>query len=257
MATRAENAAAQKQARQRKLLLLLLVPALAIVLVVQGPRLKDQLQGAQEKTQSVQGQVVEGIKEVAPTDSATPGATTATGEASSPTDPLSSATAALADGQLPNTDELTPADEDELISFTRFAARDPFVQLVDETSADAASAAAPVGGTSDTGALPEPIPVPVTTPGTGTTDGTATTGSTQASISVNGIVAAVSVGETFPDRDPAFTLVAIEGNTVKIGLSDGTFSTGGETIDLSVGDSVTLISQPDGARFTVNIIEIA
>ncbi len=51
--------------------------------------------------------------------------------------------------------------------------------------------------------------------------------------------------------------MAIDGNTVKIGLSDGTFSTGGETINLSVGDSVTLISQPDGARFTINIIEIA
>ncbi len=163
MATRAEAVAAKKQAKQRKLLLLL-VPALAIVLVIQGPRLLDQLRGAQEKTQSVQGQVVEGIKEVAPTDGTTAGTTTATGETASATDPLSSATAALADGQLPNTDALIVANEDELISFTRFTVRDPFVQLVVETSPEAASTTAPAGGTSDTGAIPEPIPVPVTTP---------------------------------------------------------------------------------------------
>lgn len=254
MATRAEAVAAKKQAKQRKLLLLL-VPVLAVVAVIQGPRLLDQVRGAQEKTQGVQGQVVEGFKEVAPTDATTAGATTATGAAAPVADPLAAATAALAEGELPNTDPLTPADENQLIAFTRFSARDPFVQLVVETSVD--PAAAPPGGTSDVGTIPEPtIPLPVTTPGTGATDGTATTG-TQASIAVNGVVAAVSVGEAFPTRDPAFTLVSIDGNTVTIGLSDGTFSTGTQTIDLSVGDSVTLISQPDGARFTLNIIEIA
>lgn len=258
MATRAEAVAAKKQAKQRKLLFIL-IPALVIVAVIQGPRLMGQLNGAKEKTASVQGQVVEGIKEVAPTDSSTTAVAGSVTVEASATDPLSSATAALAEGQLPNTDELVVADEGQLISFTRFTVRDPFVQLVVETApeATAPTATAPAGGTSDTGAIPQPIPVPVPAPTTDSgTSGSATTG-TQASISVNGIVGAVSVGDTFPARDPAFTLVAIDGNTVKIGLSDGTFSTGGETINLSVGDSVTLISQPDGARFTVNVVEIA
>lgn len=96
-----------------------------------------------------------------------------------------------------------------------------------------------------------------TTTGTGSTgDTSASTATTQVSISVNGTVTVVAVGDTFPTNDPAFKLVAIDGNIVKIGLAAGSFSNNVETLDLEVGDSVTLISQPDGARFTIEIVSL-
>jgi hypothetical protein len=253
-ATRAEKVPASREAKRKKLLLLL-IPALAIVVAIQWPRISDQLEGAQEKTQSLQGQVVDGIKEVAPTDATTGTATATTGAPLTPEEALSAATSALASGELPSTDAVTAPAEDELISFSRFVARDPFVQLVDATSSESA---APPGGTSDIGTVPpDSFPVPAPLPPDTTGGSTPLPATSQASISVNGIAGTVAVGDTFPARDPAFTLVAIDGDVVKIGLSDGSFSTGAETLDLRVGESVTLISQPDGARFTINVVGLA
>jgi hypothetical protein len=102
------------------------------------------------------------------------------------------------------------------------------------------------GGSDDTAAVP----------GGGTGDDTSDV-TAQATIRVNGAPIVVSVGETFPSSDPAFTLVAVDGNVAEIGLVSGSFSNGVQTLHLKVGDTVTLISQPDGARFTLKLIELA
>ena len=78
----------------------------------------------------------------------------------------------------------------------------------------------------------------------------------QVTLTVNGDVVVVAVGDVFPTADPAFRLVAIEATVVKIGLASGSFSNGVQTLDLEIGESVTLISQPDGARFTIKVTSI-
>ncbi len=71
---------------------------------------------------------------------------------------------------------------------------------------------------------------------------------------MNGRVTTLVVGDSFPENDAAFTVVSISGDTAEIGLASGSFATGQQTITLKVGEPVTLISQPDGARFTLKLI---
>lgn len=266
--TAGERLSKQKAAKQKKLLLLL-IPVLVAALAVQGPRLMKHFSSAKEKTQAVQGQVAEGYEELAPG-----GVPTAPAEA-----PTADPAVAIAATQgLPNTDTPPEADEGELISFTRFTARDPFVQLVEDTTEegdgteDTSSSATDSGSTSDSGTTTDTSSSDSSssssssgTDSGGTTDsgsGGDTSGgdeaqTTDVSISVNGAVVVVRVGDTFPPNDPAFKLVAVENGVAKIGLAGGSFSNGSQTINLQVGDSVTLISQPDGARFTIKIVTIA
>lgn len=253
----AELARKQKESKRKRLLLFVLVPALAVAVAIQGPKLKDLVSSAQEKTASVQGDVVQGFGEVAPTAPVE----TATGEA--PSDPTAAAISAT-EG-LSDTDAAPKTNEGQLISFTRFDAQDPFVQLVDDATADEGDAvpedAATVsdpGSTATVGTGTTPTPT-ATSPGTTTTTtgGTTTVAGSQVSISVNGKVVVVAVGATFPENDPAFQVVAVEGDIVKIGLAAGSFSNGIDTIDLRVGDTVTLISQPDGARFQLKVVKVS
>ena len=73
-------------------------------------------------------------------------------------------------------------------------------------------------------------------------------------IVVNGKASVLDVGDSFPEGDPAFKIVSIGTGSVEIGLVDGSFSTGVDTITVKVGEPVTLISQPDGARYTIRLI---
>jgi hypothetical protein len=90
---------------------------------------------------------------------------------------------------------------------------------------------------------------PTTTPSTGV--------SGEAKIAVNGQVQTLKAGDKFPQTDPAFELVAVGSGQVTIGLANGSFSSGVQTITLNVGEPVTLISQPDGARFTLKLISVS
>lgn len=244
----------QKNARTKKVLLLL-VPVLLVAVGIQAPRVMKHFDKAKDQTAAVQEQVVEGYEDLAPT---VPATTTSTPGA--PADPAQLVAAGSAG--LEDTDALPVAEEGELIVFTRFSAKDPFVQLVEEETEESTSASetsASDSGTTDTSSSSSSSSS--TSSDTSTDTGTSTgTGSdlvtTRITISVNSVVEVVEVGDTFPENDPAFKLVAIDGGVAKIGLASGTFSNGQETIDLEPGDSVTLISQPDGARFTLELVEI-
>jgi hypothetical protein len=249
MAPKTEEKLRKRKETKQKKLLLLLIPALAVVVAIQGPAVMKHFRKAQEKTEHAQSKVVEGFEDVA-----------GTGPATATSEPLTGdpAAAILATQSLADTDTPPVADEGQLISFTRFSARDPFVQLVDDASEETAGSS---GDTSTTGGTTTSTPAPSASTGTTTatsSGGDTSTGvaTTQASISVNGAVVVVAVGETFPPNDPAFKLVAIDGDIVKIGLAAGSFSNGVDTLDLQAGDSVTLISQPDGGRFTIKIVQI-
>jgi len=270
----AEEIRKQKDARAKKILLVL-VPVLVALVAWQGPKIMKQLQGEETKRSSAAEPAAtpaEATPGATSGEATAPGATTpgaTTGGATSgvetgaapPTDP--NAVAVSATEMLSDTDLPPPVDEGELIAFSRFEARDPFAPLVDGdaesgdvTEAGSSSGSSGSPSTPSTGTTtPPPSVQPSPNPSVPTT-GTPTTLS-EAKISVNGQVHTLRVGDRFPQTDPAFELVAVLEGQVTIGLANGTFSSGVQTITLNVGEPVTLISQPDGARFTLELISVA
>jgi hypothetical protein len=73
---------------------------------------------------------------------------------------------------------------------------------------------------------------------------------------VNGAVKTVRVRATFPAGDPVFRLASISGGTVRIGLVAGSFEGGAKTVEVRVGESVVLVSQPDGLRYRIKILSV-
>jgi hypothetical protein len=159
------------------------------------------------------------------------------GGTSAPAAPVVSATTAPAaptgttttapSGGLADTD--TPPDplEGQLVSFSRFNGVDPFRP----------KGSAP-GAQRDTSAPPA-----------------ATQG---ALLDINGQSENVSVGDSFPAADKTFILRAVSSQGVEIGLVSGSsFSDGKAVQTLNVGETVTLVAQPDGATYTIKVISVA
>jgi hypothetical protein len=140
-----------------------------------------------------------------------------------PPPPTGSPTSATS---LPNSDPLLPPGAGQLIVFSRFLGKDPF-------------RAKPSAATS--------------------TDGTEgpTGNASSASLEVNGTTEEVKIGETFPAGDAAFRLVTAGGQSAEIGLASGTFSNGEETIAVNVGETLVLISDPDGKRYAIKLVGVA
>jgi hypothetical protein len=264
---RVEDLRKQRDARAKKILLILM-PVLIALVAWQGPKVLKQVRGeapqpqAAADTQPTVGATPteEGTTaspETATTSPATTApATTAPAETGNPID---SAVPISAQQTLPDTDQPPPAAQGQLITFSRFEARDPFVQLVDDTegstneTSDNGSTTGSTAPSTSTSTPVYPTTVPTTTD-TGTTTGTPTvTG--EVSISVNGTVQVLAVNDTFPESDPAFKVISISGDSVEIGLVNGSFSSGQQTVTLRLGEPVTLISQPDGARFTLRLVK--
>lgn len=77
-----------------------------------------------------------------------------------------------------------------------------------------------------------------------------------AEIQVNGSPATVRVGDAFPSFDPVFRLESIAGDTVRIGLVRGAYSTGAPEVDIQRGETRTLVSQPDGTRYRLRLVSV-
>jgi hypothetical protein len=269
-----------RDARAKKILFVL-VPLLVLIGAWQGPKMLKQLRGeasaAAPAATTDPAVADDGTTATPETD---PGATEATAPATDtavPPAPAGSETGAavVATADLSDTDAAPPADEGQLLTFSRFEARDPFVQLIDDGSDEAgatsdssgtAPGTSPGSGSIDstggtyTGTAPTVGVIPGAPGGTvGGTTGGEPTGTpagapTAVRLSVNGKVHVLVVGDTFPTDDPAFKLVSIAGDSVQIGLVSGAFAEGIDTLTLSLGQPLTLISQPDGARFTLKLL---
>ena len=184
---------AAKEAKQKKILLVLLVPFVAL-LAWQGPKTFKALQGGSPPPPPA-------IALPTPTGSL-PTATTPGTESGS---------------VLPDTDaQLEPLDG-QLLSFSRFPGRDPFVRPSSGTSVSQA------GG---------------------------------ATIEVNGESEDVGINNPFPASDPTFKLVSVNDTAATIGLVSGTFSNGSETISINVGETLVLAAD-DGARYAIKIVSVA
>ena len=139
----------------------------------------------------------------------------------------------------------------QLISFGRFASKDPFAPQID-TSPGGSTA-----GSGDSGGTTTPKPVPPLGP-LGPTPG-GTPGRplpTTASISINGVVETVTVGVDFPVAAPVFHLVALTATSAKIAIVGGSYADGAATVTLKKGKSLTLENTADGSRYVLRLLAL-
>jgi hypothetical protein len=135
---------------------------------------------------------------------------------------------------LNETDPLIDPLEGQLVSFSSFESKDPFAGLGEDGA-----------------------PTTTTPEGTTTTTEGSETAAARAVIEVNGSSEDVAINDEFPASDPAFRLISVEGDTAKIGLVSGSFSTGTETIEVDVGETFILVSETDGSRYVIRLVSVA
>jgi hypothetical protein len=219
----------QKQAKQKKLLLLL-IPVLAVLAIVQGPKLMKAVGGGSAAETTAAATTGAADTGAAATD---PAATTpAPDEATAA--PVVPAGVELVDSDLPPL-----ADEGQLVAFDRFVGKDPFKQLV---------------------VPPDESQQPDTAPDPGETDGEEEEALPDTAVLlVNDALESVKLGAAFPAEEPTFRLVSVDAaaKLIRIGLVTGSFSTGSPTVELAVGETLTLVSQPDGVRFEIELKKLA
>jgi hypothetical protein len=186
--------------------------------------------------------------------SAAPAAATTTGAPTTPTATTPAGTAAAAvtptaaSTKLPNSETLPRVGKSQLYSFSHFAAKDPFVQQIDPSSGS---------GTSPTSA-PSAAKAPKT--GTQTAAGNRRQSSRTlavngaARIAVNGRVQVVRVGASFPSANPLFRLVSVGNGVARIGIANGSYSSGARSVSLISGRTLTLVDTADGIRYQLRLL---
>lgn len=256
----------RKEAKQKKMLLLL-APVLVILIALQAPKLMKG--GGDEATETTAA---------ATTTAADPAAAPAAPvdpTAAPPPSPANAASGAAAAAALPDTDPLPVAGAGQLASLTLFASKDPFKQLVkgklDSGSADDDEQPGPGDGPASPVVPPRPVQQPdgpteveltpeeeaEATDGDGVPAGDASgTFPNTAIFEINGENEEVVVGNEFPANDQIFALDSIKAKTAKLKLVAGAFSSGAEAVLIDVGETLTLVSQPDGRRYTIRLLSV-
>jgi hypothetical protein len=250
---------AEKQRRQKKILIVLGV-ALLGVLVLQGPKLLDQLNGsstpAAAPADTSGGTTTASGSTVVPSGAA---ATTPTGTVAGSTTTTTTVPAGVPRtvlvGVTVGAGALQKPGQGQLRAFTLFTAKDPFVQQLPQEPAQ--SDAAPSGGSSSGEAKGS---------GSSSGGGSSSTGGSSsgavtaepfafATLSINGKDSAVEVKQAFPEKAPLFKLVSLKKKTAKIAVAGGAF-TDGQTVTLTLGKPLTLVNTATGARYVVELVYV-
>jgi len=182
---------------------------------------------------------------VAPTGSATPGTTTP-----ATTTPGVSAVSATptAPTKLTNSDPSPSRSKEQLSSFSTFASKDPFNQQVTANSGLGGSGATGTGAASaPSSSSPPASSKPVVT----SARTLARTGAV--TIMVNGKRESVRVGASFPSSNPTFRLVSLSAAGARIGIANGSYSSGAQTVLLRLNRTVTLVDSTNGVRYRLQL----
>jgi hypothetical protein len=152
--------------------------------------------------------------------------------------------------KLPNSDVSPARTKSQLYSFDTFAGKDPFVQQV-STTQPSSSGSVPPATSAPTSSAPaqtaSSTSVQQTSARTLASSGVAT-------IAVNGKSETVRVGKSFPSANPVFRLVSLAHGSVNIGIANGSYTSGAQTVRLSSGRSLTLVDTASGVRYTVRLL---
>ena len=251
MASKAERRLIERKAAKQKKVLFVLVPVFLGLLAWQGPGTYRAFTGGGEPEASppppastVPPAPPGGEPAAAPPAAVAPPAAAPPGVQPPP---------APASG-LSDTDVPPEAEQGQLLTFSRFVGKDPFKQQLLEPPADGSPP--PPDAPPASGVIVPPPPAAPPPPASTDSSPSAETAATSARIEVNGAAETVRVRATFPAGDPVFRLASISGGTVRIGLVSGSFEGGAKTVEVQVGESVVLVSQPDGLRYRIKILRL-
>jgi hypothetical protein len=146
----------------------------------------------------------------------------------------------------------------QLVSFSLFEAKDPFVpQGSTETSGTTETTATPT--LSDTEPTTSTGPSGSTSSSSGdSTPSTAETpppapATTNVTIEMNGKSYPLEVKEAFPKAEPLFKVAAAKPKLVRIGVAGGSFADA-KTLPLKLGKQVVLVNQATGARYVLKLV---
>jgi hypothetical protein len=73
-------------------------------------------------------------------------------------------------------------------------------------------------------------------------------------ILVNGRPESVRVGASFPSSNPVFRLVSLSRGGVRIGIANGSYSSGAQTVSLALSRTVTLVDTTNGTRYKLRLL---
>jgi hypothetical protein len=254
-----KRVAASQKARDKrtKKLLLILVPALAIIAVIQGPKLLSLVSGgSDDETAQVEETAPDASTEVPITESGAGGDTLA---------PVTE----LTDSDVParaKPDQLTtlssfPPNSDpfrsEAIANPAVAETDPNATTGETDPTATEGSTNPEGNgdapTGDVG-LAQAVGGPTGFGGSAQKSSIAAYGAAQ--LSVNDVTERIRVATAFPTSSPVFRLVRVSARSVSIGLVTGSFSTNSSTVEVELGETRKLVSQPDGTTFRVKLVRV-
>lgn len=158
------------------------------------------------------------------------------------------APAATGGGTLVDSDVPPAPEAGQLVSFGRFASKDPFAAQIDDGGPSGGGGADAAGGGAGS-AEPE-----------GGIVGGDAGGSSQpgkagtAIIAVNGVEEAVAVKSEFPASGPVFVLVSLTRTEAKVAIAGGAFASGAPAVTLRLGKPLTLVNTADGVRYELKLV---
>jgi hypothetical protein len=171
---------------------------------------------------------------------------------------------------LQNTGATPGASPGQLVSFSRFPSKDPFVQQVNAACAGSADAGSQCASTSSAPSSAPTSSVPTSSPTSSAVPAvvkpvpstpSAAKGKaavlTTATISVNGVASVVKVGASFPAAQPLFRLMSLTATTAKISVVGGSLESGAAAVTLQKGKQLTLMNTADGSRYALKLLATA
>jgi hypothetical protein len=182
----------------------------------------------------------------AATTATTPGVTTP--GATTPAPSTAPVVGAPATSTKLTSSDLPPRNsKQQLASFSTFASKDPFVQQV--TAGPTAPAPTPGSGSASA-----PASGASTSSGPVVTSARTLAQSGAVMLMVNGKRESVRVGASFPSANPVFRLVSVSRAGVRIGIANGSYSSGAQTVLLRTNRTVTLVDTTSGARYRLQLL---
>jgi hypothetical protein len=257
------------KAKQKKQKIIVVVGGvfLLALLAFQVPRMMKQMNSLNGNASASSSAATTTTASTTPAPAGTP---PADGSLTPPTlsGPTTASTTPASSSGLADSDPAPAVQDGQLVSFSRFIAKDPFSQQIEQnpTSGDS--------GKTGGGTKPKPgkgsgdgKPVPPSASGGsgdgGSGDGGSTTPKppaadpTKATISINGVSEDVQIGGAFPTAQPYFKLVSLESGEARIGIAGGSLAGGDQTVALVKGKKLTLQNTADGTRYELVLVSTA
>jgi hypothetical protein len=190
--------------------------------------------------------------------SSAPPAATTTAPATTPPGTAAAAVLPTTSGSTKLQAEQAPKrSKSQLYTFSRFAGKDPFVQQVTDLAAgqpDGSTTAATTAAVTHSAASAPATAAPASSSAPQASPARTLAKSGAVTISVNGKIQTVRIGASFPSSNPVFRLVSVVRGMAKVGIANGSYASGTQTVALTAGKTLTLVDTSTGAHYKLRLV---